>query len=132
MTTILLHVEGRLDATVQVEPDTLRTRTDQPDFPVATAFRAHEQKLPDIVFDEGVFAGSLLSEAALLPDVGQSVEMAISCGTTEVFTVTREDNKPRGKRIARNAQGSFDIDATPLLEMMTDTQRHFITRAPRR
>lgn len=128
MTKILLHVDGALSSRISIDPNSIETRNVVEGFPVATAFSAYDDEVPDILFDEGIFTGTLLGDEARLPSPGDKIELAISCGPTVIFDIERS---PDGRRLARSANNAFDIDTTPLLEMMSDSQKHFLTRKPR-
>jgi len=129
MTLILLHADTHRFASIEVKAST--TNPDESDitYPLATTIAGTVHEIPGVTVTHSTYLGSLLdTRARVTCGAGKVQNISISCGTTENFEVYPEA-RPEGVTIMlMDAIGNvYDVDATPLIKLLTDQQKHFLT-----
>lgn len=129
MTTLLVHLDGDRLCSIEVDPQSLETENLDADYPVATAFKATRSDLPGVIVTGESRVAGLLDR---LPKAGgDPIMLSLSCGTTIAYALFRRDgDSGQQVRIKIDTQAHLATE-TRLIDLLTETQRHFLTRAPR-
>ena len=87
------------------------------------------QEVPGVTVTHSTYLGSLLDTRARDGcSAGKVHSISVSCGTTEEFEVYAEARPDGTVIMLMDAIGNiYNADATPLLKLLTDQQKHFLT-----
>jgi len=129
MTTLLVHLDDDRLCSIEVDPASLETQALDPDFSVATAFEGTRSDLPGAKITQDSRVAGLLDR---LPEAGgEPIMLSLSCGPTSSYALFRREGDGRQEvRIKIGEEAHLATD-TRIMDLLTETQRHFLARVPR-
>lgn len=135
MTVIAIHADRRPLARVTIDLSKSRVDSADKDFPMVAQFFGECDHLPGVPVTDRTVLGAFLDGPARTDILAGTVKsVTLSCGSTETIVLTLQDqpDQTRPGIFFEHDGEMLPFDRTPIGTVLTETQRHFLSRAPQR
>lgn len=135
MTVIAIHADRRPLARITIDLAKSEVNDTDKDFALVTQFTGACEHLPEVAVTDRTVLGAFLDGQARTDILTGTVKtLRLSCGSTETLVLVLQDqpDQTRPGIFFEHDGEMLPFDRTPIGAVLTETQRHFLSRAPQR
>ena len=135
MTVIAIHADRRPLVRITIDLSKSEVNDAEKDFSLVTKFTGECDHLPGVAVTDRTVLGAFLDGQARTDILTGTVKtLRLSCGSTQtlVLTLQEQPDQTRPGIFFEHDGEMLPFDRTPIGTVLTETQRHFLSRAPQR